>query len=140
MTNQFNRNSLTAAQETAYTAFILDENNADLPLDMTASFAEQFEYLIALGEKSTALKMQRTVMNAIDTAQEEEETAKAAPATITVNVDMTPKAPASIAMCVVQPLAQIKTWASEWSKKAKRAKKTNPQAQAFAEKQMGFAF
>ena len=27
MTNQFNRNSLTAAQETAYTAFILDENH-----------------------------------------------------------------------------------------------------------------
>lgn len=138
MTNQFNRNSLTAAQETAYTAFILDENNADLPLDMTASFAEQFEYLIALGEKSTALKMQRTVMNAIDTAQEEAE--KTVPAAITVNVDMTPKAPAAIAMCVVQPLAQIKTWASEWNKKAKRAKKTNPQAQAFAEKQMGFAF
>ena len=37
MTNQFNRNSLTAAQETAYTAFILDENNADLPLDMSNS-------------------------------------------------------------------------------------------------------
>ncbi|MCP4262685.1 MAG: hypothetical protein GY774_35050 [Planctomycetes bacterium] len=138
MTNQFNRNSLTAAQETAYTAFILDENNADLPLDMTASFAEQFEYLIALGEKSTALKMQRTVMNAIDTAQEEAE--KTVPAAITVNVDMTPKAPAAIAMCVVQPLAQIKTWASEWNKKAKRAKKTNPQATAFAKQQMGFAF
>jgi hypothetical protein len=67
MTNAIDKNNLTAQQEQQYTDYCLADKNADLELDATMPFYEQFRYLLDSDQRDLAFALKRATFKEVRT-------------------------------------------------------------------------